>query len=559
MTKTIKLPTTTGSTTHPALPTELWWICLSYLTRAEIQRLRHVSRFFAWLSFQVLFESLSWSTPMPAALWAPPLALEDAVDALQSFVAPPPGTDAESAAPAQRSVRNLGFRGLPRGLRTSLFSPRVNDAYLAYLGLFHDALSVFSGLRGLHLADITITDDVLGLLKALPALSALELSDCEIMCNPGDDWEPLHLQKFVVVQTRCCDAVYSRVCGMLVAPDQLERLVIADEQWASTMFNAWGTRQLPALRYLTIRVDCAQSAAFLAFLTRCPGLLSLFLAPDSTLEVPQARGLASGEEEERVDVDERETRTLSSLAIPLLNAYEGPIQAAPAFMIDRNIQAARLDIVSVLPTMGMNVLVPLSREAVLEQLNRCLGLPNAAGMHSLRVDNVWPDSDVLKVVEKRVPKLKSLEVYLVGDVPGGRAERPQLVTEGLSMKSSSSVDVQQVVRVAKCVGIPVDSDTGSPTEHYSSVECMLIWLTLGYAYVPGTIEELTLQTSESENPASRRMLPGGVKPPCASDIPKMLEHMSSRYTCLRRCRVGCRDWVRAVGNRAGVREWQEVL
>lgn len=92
-----------------------------------------------------------------------------------------------------------------------------------------------------------------------------------------------------------------------------------------------------------------------------------------------------------------------------------------------------------------------------------------------------------------------------------------------------------------------------------SLQCMLIWLTLGYAYVPGTIEELTLQTSESENPASRRMLPGGVKPPCASDIPKMLEHMSSRYTCLRRCRVGCRDWVRAVGNRAGVREWQEVL
>lgn len=431
----IDVPITTGSTTHPALPTELWWICLSYLTRGELQQLRHVSRFFAWLSFQMLFESISWSTPMPAVLWAPPLALEDAVDALQSFAAPRPGTDAESAAPAQRSVRNFAFRGLPRSLRTSLFSPRVNDAYLSYLNLFHDALSIFSGLRGLHLADIAITDDILGLLKALPALSALELSDCEVMCNPGDDWEPLHLQKFVVVQTRRCDAVYSRVCGMLVAPDQLERLVVADEQWASAMFNAWGTRLLPALRYLTIRVDRAQSAAFLAFLKCCPGLLSLFLAPDSTLEVPHARGLVSGVEEERMDIAERETGTLSSLAIPLLNAYEGPIQAAPAFMTDRHVHAARLDIVSVLPTMGVNVLVPLSREAVLEQLNRCLCLPNAAGMHALRVDNVWPDSDVLKVVEKHVPKLKSLEVYLVGDVPGGRGpERPQLVTEGLSMQ-----------------------------------------------------------------------------------------------------------------------------
>jgi len=89
---------------------------------------------------------------------------------------------------------------------------------------------------------------------------------------------------------------------------------------------------------------------------------------------------------------------------------------------------------------------------------------------------------------------------------------------------------------------------------------MLIWLTLGYAHVPSTIEALTLQASESEYPVSRRMPPGGgVKAPCASsDIPKMLEHLSTRYTGLRRCQVGCRDWVRAVGDRVGVLEWLEV-
>ena len=412
------------STLHIALPTELWWMCLSYLSRGELQQLRHVSRFFAWLSFQLLFETISWSTPMPAVLWAPPLALEDAVDALQSFVAPQP--DGEAAAPAQRSVRNFAFRGLPRGLRTSLFSPRVNDAYASYLSLFHHALGVFSGLRGVHLADIPITDAVLDLLKALPALSALELSDCEMACKPsapGGDWEPLHLQDFIVVQTRRCDAVYSRVCGTLVAPDRLERLIVADEQWASAMLDAWGTQTLDALRYLTIRVERAQSAAFLAFLKRCPGLVSLFLAPDSTLEVSDL-GVSLGE-----------TETLSPLAIPQLNVFEGPIQVAPAFMAGRSVRATRLDTASVFPTMGVNVLVPLSREAALDQLYRSLSLPDAAKMHALRVDDVWLDSDVLKMVEKHVPKLKLLEVYLAGDVPGGRGpERPQLVADGLSIE-----------------------------------------------------------------------------------------------------------------------------
>jgi len=41
---------------------------------------------------------------------------------------------------------------------------------------------------------------------------------------------------------------------------------------------------------------------------------------------------------------------------------------------------------------------------------------------------------------------------------------------GYAAQSSSSIDIQEVVRVAKWVGIPVDSDTGSPTEYYSSVE-----------------------------------------------------------------------------------------
>lgn len=141
------------------------------------------------------------------------------------------------------------------------------------------------------------------------------------------------------------------------------------------------------------------------------------------------------------------------------------------------------------------------------------------------------------------------------------------------------MNIQEVARIAKRVGIPVNGDTGFPTEYYSSVEvrtlhrylivpvvtvilqCMLIWLTLGYSHVPHAIEDLTLQVSETENSPSRRTLPNGFKLQCGSDMlnfPNMLEHLSARYTCLRRCRVGCREWVRAVGETAGVQEWLEV-
>lgn len=261
-------------------------MCLSCLSRGELQQLCHVSQFFTQLSFQLLFETISWSAPIPAILWAPPLALEDAVDALQSSVTSQP--DDEAAAPTQCSIRNFASRDLPCGLRMSLFSPRVNNAYVSYLSLFHYALGIFSGLHGVHLADIPITDMIVDMLKALPALSALELSDCEMACKPsapGGDWELLHLQEFIVVQMCRCNTVYSHMCEMLIALDKLERLIVVDEQWASAMLNAWGIQMLDALRYLMIRVECAQSAAFITFLKHCPRLMSLFLAPDSSLEI----------------------------------------------------------------------------------------------------------------------------------------------------------------------------------------------------------------------------------------------------------------------------------
>ncbi|KAI6027175.1 hypothetical protein EDC04DRAFT_2899318 [Pisolithus marmoratus] len=516
--------------TYLSLPLEIWWECLTYVSKRDLQQIRLVCRFFARICFDPLFETLSWSVPNPDLLWGPPIELEDAVGVLRSFI-----TD-DSVSDIHRTVRRLNFRGIERGFRTCLLSPRINAAYTSYLELFRQALATFTGLRALSLTAVTIDDGMAVSLQNL-SLHTLELNDCEVISTLPVQ---LPLRNFVVVSTwNCEDSKMTREALHLVAPEHMEWAVIADDRWASALFSAWGNVLMSFLTRLTIRVERHQSVPFLSFLRQCPQLDSLFLAPDSTLDYPD--------------------ETLSPTIVPNLRVYEGPLHLAHKFITDRNVAFARLDAVCVDHQSGG--FMPMQTESIIGALERTL--PAASHVRTLRLCEICPDLALLRLVAGHMPELRTLELRLTSDVEGTDLKLEE-VSESASRCaiSTSTSDLGSVVRIAERTGILVDRLTGFPTEKYPPVETVLVWATLGHVVLPPFLEELDIQLSDYFPPtkgsvaASRFPFVGARNGEL--NVSEMLYNLSSRFSRLRRCTVGERVWGRIVGEEAGTMEWAEI-
>lgn len=511
-------------------PLEMWWECLSYVSKRDLQQLRLVCRFFARICFNPLFETLSWSVPNPDFQWGPPVELEDALRVLRSFI-----TD-DSASDIHRTVRRLNFRGIERGYRTCLRSPRISATYSSYLALFRQALGMFTALCALNLNAVTIDGRMAMSLQNLSFLCTLELSDCEITSTVPVQ---LPLRNFMVVSAwDYQDAKVTRDALCLVAPEHLEWAVIADDRWTSALFAAWGTVLMSFLTRLTIRVKRDQSVRFLGFLRQCPRLDSLFLAPDSTLDYPEG--------------------TFSPTTIPNLRVYEGPLHLAHAFITDRNVTSARLDAVCVDDRSGS--LTPMETKSVVAALE--MTLPAASQVRTLRLCEVCPDLALLRLVTSYVRELRTLELRLTSDA-GGTNLQPEEASE-LASQSATSIsasDLEGVLRVAEHAGIAVDRLTGFPTEKYPPVETVLVWMALGHIVLPPFLEELDIQLSDHFPPtkslvASKFSFVGACNDEL--DVSKLLYSLSSRFSQLRRCIVGVRVWARIVGDEARAVDWAEV-
>ncbi|KAI6111359.1 hypothetical protein F5141DRAFT_1114201 [Pisolithus sp. B1] len=515
-----------------SLPLETWWECLSYVSKRDLQRLRLVCRFFARICFKPLFETLSWSVPnADLLLWGPPIALEDEVRGLYSFI-----TDG-SAADIHHTVRRLDFKGIDRGFRTCLRSPRISAAYSSYLALFRQALAAFTALRALNLTAVTIDDKVAASLQSLSFLSTLELNDCEVISTLPIQ---LPLCNFEVVSTWDCeDHKVTRGALHLVAPQRLEGVVIADDRWTSALFSAWGNVPMSFLTRLTIRVQRGQSVSFLNFLRQCPQLDSLFLAPDSSLDYPDG--------------------TLSPTTVPHLRVYEGPLILAHAFIIDRNITSARLDAVSVDDRSGS--FIPMQTESIIGVLE--MTLPAAPHVRTLRLCEVCPNLPLLRLVAMHMRELRTLELRLTSDV-GSTGLQPEEMSESISQSavSISASDLEGVLCVADHVGIPVDRSTGFPTEKYPPVETVLVWATLGLVVLPSFLEELDVQLSDYFPPMKGGLITS-ISPSVGAcngglDVSRMLHNLSRRFTRLRRCTLNEQVWAFTAGDEGGAMDWVET-
>lgn len=515
-----------------SLPVETWWECLSYVSKRDLQQLRLVCRFFARICFNPLFETLSWSVPnADLLLWGPPTALEDQVRDLYAFITN------DSASDVHHAVRRLNFKGIDRGFRTCLRSPRISAANSSYLALFRQALSAFTALRSLSLTAVTIDDKVAASLQNLSSLHALELNDCIVTSTLPVQ---LPLRNFVVVSTwERGDHKVTRETLHLVAPQQLEWVVLADDRWSSTMFSAWANVPMSFLMRLTVRVERGQSTSFLNFLRQCPQLDSLFLAPDSTLDHPDG--------------------TLPSTTVPNLRVYEGPLILAHAFITDRNITSARLDAISVDDRTGS--FMPMRTESIIRALE--MTLPAAPHLRTLRLCDVCPDLALLRLVSRHMRELKTLELHLTSDA-GGMNSQHEEASESVSQSAASisASDLEGVLCVAEHVGIPVDRLTGFPTEKYPPAETVLVWATLGHAVLPSSLEELDVQFPDYFPPmkgdpvtsisSSKGACNGGL------NVSRMLHSLSRCLTRLRRCTVNERVWAFTVGNGGGAADWVEI-
>lgn len=515
-----------------SLPLETWWECLSYVSKRDLQQLRLVCRFFARICFKPLFETLSWSVPnADLLLWGPPIALEDEVRGLYSFI-----TD-DSASDIYHTVRRLNFKGIDRGFRTCLRSPRISAAYSSYLALFRQALAAFTNLRALNLTAVTIDDKVAASLQNLSFLSTLEVNDCEVISTLPVQ---LPLRNFVVVNTWDCeDHKVTRETLHLVAPQQLEWVVIADDRWTSALFSAWKNVPMSFLTRLTIRVERHQSVSFLDFLRQCPQLDSLFLAPDSTLDYLDG--------------------TLSPTTVPNLRVYEGPLIIAHLFITDRNITSARLDAVSVDDRSGS--FIPMQTESVIGILE--MTLPVAPHVRTLRLCEVCPDLAFLQLFARHMRELRTLELRLTSDT-GSTDFQPEETSESVSQSvaSISASDLESVLCVAEHVGIPVDRLTGFPTEKYPPVETVLVWATLGHVVLPSFLEELDIQLSDYFPPMKGGLVTS-MSPSMGAcngglNVSRMLHNLSRRFTRLRRCTVNERVWAFTVGDEGGAMDWVEI-
>ncbi|KAI5983230.1 hypothetical protein EDD15DRAFT_1912891 [Pisolithus albus] len=518
-----------------SLPVEMWWECLSYVSKRDLRRLRLVCRFFSRICFSPLFEALSWSAPnTDRLLWRPPTALGDPVQDLYAFITN------DSASDVHHAVRRLDFKGVDCGFRTWLHSPPpISAANSSYLALFHQALSAFTALRSLNLTAVTIDYDAAASLQNLSFLKALELHDCAVTSTLPVQ---LPLRNFVVVSTRDCgDPEVTRETLHLVAPRQLEWVMFVDDRWTSTMFSAWANVSMSFLRRLTIRVQRGQLAPFLNFLRQCPQLDSLCLTRDSTLDRPDG--------------------TLSSTTVPNLRVYEGPLILAHAFITGRNITSARLYAVFVDDRTGY--FKPMQTESIIGALE--MTLLAAPHLRTLRLCDVCPDLALLRLVSRHIPELTTLELRLAGGALSTNF-RHEDTSESLSQSAASisASDLEGVLCVAEHVGIPVDRLTGFPTKEYPPAERVLVWATLGHFVLPSSLEELDVQCPDylplmlvRRGPAtsissSKGACNGGL------NVSGMLHDLSRRLTRLRRYTVNERVWAFTVGNEGGAMDWAEI-
>ncbi|KIJ63417.1 hypothetical protein HYDPIDRAFT_113427 [Hydnomerulius pinastri MD-312] len=493
------------------LPTELWLLCLTYLPREDIRNLFSVSRLFRRVCFEPLFENITWTKLIPESLWrspdTAPAILDDTTASLKSFM-----TD-KGASEARPVVQRLEFKGIKQFICMTILSPQIVEGCEALLDAFYAGLGSFMGLRSLKLSNIIIHDGLLQTLTHLLTLEDLELKDCDITCRTKSQLRlrSLHL-------TQSSRSVFPKSNTAILPITSLENLVLEDRRCTSAVLSSWGAETFPSLTHLTAFIESSQRDLFFNFLYRCPQLSSLRLTCDSSFQVLE--------------------EPLPSNVIPNLTSYEGPLHLAGAFVANRDISSARVELVQLNESNGKVDVV--SSAVALSGLRSIM--QTAPHLGSLRLTQVRPDPRLLRIIASHLRELRSLEIRLDGTQGHGWCEDPWTSQHLISSSARNAA-----LRISDLTGIAVDRSTGLPLDLPTSAQGLLAWTVLGKVSLPATIEDFSVY-----NPSDVPDVSIGL------DVPRVLAYLSGVYPKLRSLGLDGRTWVRRAGDCTRQALWCEL-
>ncbi|KAJ7087936.1 hypothetical protein B0H15DRAFT_294187 [Mycena belliarum] len=363
-----------------SLPPEVWERCWGHCNNHQLRLLVSVCRLFRDICQPLLFSQQTFRAPNSYHITP-----RNWLHAMEHV--------ASSAFRLQRvrhsrhisSVLRLKFMGCFE-LDVSWMFPAAQDmsllnhSYLLAVQELSGALFRYTGLRVLHLSNLTIGAELRQAFSQLPRLIDLTLEDCDIACR---------IAPLLPLRRLSISGLLSDESGILhplsiVTPLALQTLSLHDSPDGDSVLCAFIPGEVfHDLIDLQISVTAEIAPRFFNFLLDCPGLqhISILSAPGSL------------------------SHDLHSTAIPHLSSFYGPVSLAEMFVCGRPVEKIELthpsDVRPVNPV--QEIIAALSSVT-----------SNSVPLASLSLPPIPPDPFWLSAISARFPHLHEFRVDVLG-------------------------------------------------------------------------------------------------------------------------------------------------
>ncbi|KAJ6587522.1 hypothetical protein DFH09DRAFT_1359233, partial [Mycena vulgaris] len=384
------------------LPFELWQACWVLCSTRHLRRLSLVCQLFRSVCLPLMLQHQSFDVATLAA----GIDRDNWIDHLHHIHRTAVRLDRLAAGSLASFVRSWRFSGRA-GVK--VFAMSVLNIRLFYamcdraVATFVGALSIYQNLRSLHLAKLTVDQNVRRTLLALPNLESLTVKDCAV---PARDGDLLTLTRFEIISD---PYLHSRAPGPhrtplhIASSETLQHLDLHSLEETDALINGFSPRKLPQLVDLSLQF-LPDLDMFLRFLGQCPQLEVLEIHSSDSHWSPRPQ---------RLDPN----------IIPLMRSLAAPWMLIGLFTLDRPVGAVR-----VLSSWHTRPTVPLvkpplrAKSSITETLSKIshASIP----LWYLDLSSYHPTLDLLEFIASQFPDLEELRMEL--DVaPGKRRPRQQ--------------------------------------------------------------------------------------------------------------------------------------